>query len=1816
MPPNAQDTTFEPTTSTPQVPATNVNVQSNIVDPETPSEELADAHHIPDGLTQNINATSSSTTPNFDPAPPPHKAAIPVHTSSLDSPATHGSSTSQPLVPLTKDIASNIALALEESVLDPSVHTEFDRTKQALKSSPITAPSQEPGPIHPLTSGFPETSCSSFTDQDVTVVPGQSTSDTTFGPPANEGLQVDGASTPHIKNPLGAVDGERRAAHTCVAAAANTDTFESSHFHLTSEGTTAVVKNVIDQFHSLRSGITIECSSGDQGSHDFAELCLLGVGGAHDGESIPLVPNLPHARSWAASLSVCLLGVQGVYCIAKDVMGQDVGFIQLQAEDLETGRGQFTKHPRLFRSSDALTVEPLQGALEPQPSPVVRYEVIPFAPESNTSMHEDTSLSLAESGRMALQRFQYTGELVDIANAIGFLQRAVQLTPDGHASLSDLLNDLGGSYMLCFQRTGNLMYLSRAIEVQQRAIEQTPSDDSSLPFRFINLGNLFRSRFEYSGDLSDIAKAIAAQRRAVELTPDNHEDLPALLSTIGYLFWLRFTCNEDLSDLSEAILTQRKVVNMSPDEDVEMPSRLNNLGGLFQSRFSQTGDLSDITEAIVAQQRAVQLTPEGHPNLKSHLTNLANTLQKRFERFGESSDLDQAVSVQNRVIDLTPEGHVDLPASLSGLGALLEFRFERDGKLSDITAAVETHRRAVDLTSDDDSDLPLFLSRLGSSLWSRFQRSEDPSDIAEAIAVQKRAISLTGSGHASMASHLTNLGGMLQLRFKRSGDLADLSEAIEVHRSALRLTPEDHADFPVRLIGLGTSLQSRFVRSGDVSDITAAIEAQEKALELMHDGNADLGSCLNNLGVVLHSRFEHSGNLSDSAKSIAAHRRAIELTPDGHPSLPSRLCNLGNSLQLRFTRAGEFSDIAEAIGAHLKAVELTPDGDASMPPRLNHLGGSYLLRFARTGDLSDVAAAIQAQRKAVELTPDDHADLPYRLTNLGVSFWVRFERGGDLSDIAEAIAAQQKAVQLTPNDHATLPFRLNKLGISFRSRFERSGDIQDLAEAVAVQASAVELTPEDHAELPAYLNGLGTSLMLRFETTRDISDISEAIAVQQRSVKSTHEGAAPLPSRLTNLGSMLQSRFEHAKDVSDIAAAIVAQQRAVELTPPDHPDLPSHVGSLGIAFWLRFENAKDPSDIAEAIAAMQNAVSLTPDGHASLPTRLNNLGNAFHSRFVSSGTMEDLDATLLHYQSSANATSGTPQDKLYGAVRRARLLDAHRSLSPEVLSAFDKTIHLLALIAGLEQTVHGRYSRLQGVSQVALEGVTAACRFERLDKAVEWLEQGRCFVWNQLNNLHTPLDDLREHNGQLAQSFSDVSEQLITAASNCKPLISSMDMPTKISAEDDARRHLGLARRWDELLTCARRIPGFEAFLLPSPCSSILRHLPPSGSIVIINVHKSRCDALALRNGIEAPLHIPLPNFSLEKVTRYRGDLASCLQENHIRMRDGSAGTEASLPERALKQRPKGWRKSEDHIGIATVLRALWIEVGKPILEMLGYLERDSSPHDALPRVWWCSTGAVSFLPIHAAGIYVDGKSESVSDYVVSSYTPTISAVTDRVKSSRLKEGSTTSGLFLTSQPNALKASPVPGTTAEVQDIYSKAGEKGVRALVCQGSDLTVQGLQDYMKEFSSVHLACHASQNAADPLQSRFLLHNGKLNLETIIQMNLKDADLAFLSACQTSTGEEKLSDEAVHLAAGMLAVGYQRVVSTMWSIKDEHAPDVANDFYEYLWRGRAADSGNGFDGSLSAYALHHAVQQLRRRIGCSETALLTWVPYVHFGY
>jgi CHAT domain-containing protein len=188
-------------------------------------------------------------------------------------------------------------------------------------------------------------------------------------------------------------------------------------------------------------------------------------------------------------------------------------------------------------------------------------------------------------------------------------------------------------------------------------------------------------------------------------------------------------------------------------------------------------------------------------------------------------------------------------------------------------------------------------------------------------------------------------------------------------------------------------------------------------------------------------------------------------------------------------------------------------------------------------------------------------------------------------------------------------------------------------------------------------------------------------------------------------------------------------------------------------------------------------------------------------------------------------------------------------------------------------------------------------------------------------------------------------------------------------------------------------------------------------------------------------------------------------------------------------------------------------------------------------------------------------------------------------------------------QASAPGAAPIPKTEDEVRIVHGLT--TGARTVNLMRESATVERVREGMMESNWIHLACHGKQNPDDPMESGFLLHDKILKLSEIVKMSLPKADFAFLSACQTAMGDEKVAEESVHLAAGMFLSGCRGVIATTWSIRDDDAPKITEDVYSRIFKDGKPNRKE------ATYALHEAVKRLRE----SGAPCTAWVPFIHIG-
>ncbi|KIM21907.1 hypothetical protein M408DRAFT_79820, partial [Serendipita vermifera MAFF 305830] len=830
----------------------------------------------------------------------------------------------------------------------------------------------------------------------------------------------------------------------------------------------------------------------------------------------------------------------------------------------------------------------------------------------------------------------------------------------------------------------------------------------------------------------------------------------------------------------------------------------------------------------------------------------------------------------------------------------------------------------------------------------------------------------------------------------------------------------------------------------------------------------------------------------------------------------------------------------------------------------------------------DIEDAILCQRKGIQLMPDGHPDKPLHLGYLGGTILSRFKAYGNMIDIEEATSSLLKAVELAPHSHTEKPVLILNLGSALKSRFQRLGSQNDIQEAILTLRQAVALTPDGHIDKPSRLSHLASALRTRFLQFRNSSDIEDAISSLRKAVGAAPDGQRDKPSLLSNLANALRSRFDFFGDLIDAEDAIASLRKAVALTPEGHPDIPQLFSNIGGALADRFKKTSTQSDIEDAVSSLREAVETLPDGHPEKVTLLLNLGNSLKLRLERFSDFEDIQDALLAISRAATSQTGPPRTRFNAAVSWARILkNSFPSTSP--LLAFGHAIDLLPRIAWIGLSIVDQHSLLADVGDLAREAVATAIQENDYKRAVEWAEQGRSIVWQNLLGLRTPVDDLRREHPELANRLNSISQQLEVSPFQTDYLTQIPTMPLT----DVAQKYSLLAIQRETVIDEIRSIPGLETFMRAKTFDE-LAPAASEGSVVILNDHESRCDAIVIRpdeakGGSVSVINIPLKGFTSSVSAKLQHDLRSLLRLARVRARD---------TRKSNRDYSDGRKKTE----LVDILRELWIKVAQPVVDGLEY----KGQGDELPRIWWSATGSFSFLPIHAAGMYgMEGSESCVSDYAISSYAPTLTAILDQPQ-----RGTSTEFRILTvAQPATPYAKPIPMTETEVKLI--KQYTKDLDVLNLSSEHATVKAVLEGMKTSNWIHLACHGEQNVKEPMKSGFLLHDRILELSMIVHTTLPTTDFAFLSACQTAVGDEKIADESVHLAAGMLLAGCRGVIATMWSIEDEDAPTVTEEVYSRILK----------DGVPNRKAAARALQEGVARLKKSGASFLSWVPYIHIG-
>jgi CHAT domain-containing protein len=143
----------------------------------------------------------------------------------------------------------------------------------------------------------------------------------------------------------------------------------------------------------------------------------------------------------------------------------------------------------------------------------------------------------------------------------------------------------------------------------------------------------------------------------------------------------------------------------------------------------------------------------------------------------------------------------------------------------------------------------------------------------------------------------------------------------------------------------------------------------------------------------------------------------------------------------------------------------------------------------------------------------------------------------------------------------------------------------------------------------------------------------------------------------------------------------------------------------------------------------------------------------------------------------------------------------------------------------------------------------------------------------------------------------------------------------------------------------------------------------------------------------------------------------------------------------------------------------------------------------------------------------------------------------------------------------------LPGSEREVDGLSAFFPDKQVFLR----ADATKTRFKQAAGSARIVHIAAHAEADTVDPLYSRILLanENGRqsfLEAHEVLGIDLSDAALVTLSACESGLGRIDDGDEMLGFTRSFLSAGTSSLIASLWPVSDDAADIMMTTLYREL--------------------------------------------------
>ncbi|MFF2210878.1 CHAT domain-containing protein [Streptomyces antibioticus] len=910
----------------------------------------------------------------------------------------------------------------------------------------------------------------------------------------------------------------------------------------------------------------------------------------------------------------------------------------------------------------------------------------------------------------------------------------------------------------------------------------------------------------------------------------------------------------------------------------------------------------------------------------------------------------------------------------------------------------------------------------------------------------------------------------------------------------------------------------------------------------------------------LYALYRETGDTAALRRAVGLGERAAAVAaPKSGPDPADPYPDIAHELSIALLDLAAHEEgtdaLSRAVHHAVRAFRAPSASDRLKTACQSLLSRAFTALFQRTGEDEHREQALRIAVLGREFTEETvTAEDAY---NLGAPFLAAHEATGSVRDLETAVVSLREAVDRDPR-----PDHLLSLARALRLMYPVNGDERVLRESVTMSRRALAAARPTEPGRHRYLEQAAYARLLSHAAHGGRGVVDVAVPLQRLAIGSLPEGH---PGRLDAVGTLADiwlARYEKTRSTADLDGAVEATLTAMRLGR-GRPDHHRHRARYGRGARLIYEDTGDVAHLDRGIHATLKALE-TDD----LPAELKAAYLVQGAAMLLDRTEREPDAEMRQAARNmlfecSKLDHGDLQVRIECARRWADLAVSEESWHEAGL-AYLGALTTMPRLTATEVSRQSQESALRRFSGMASLGAACSLNVGKAMAALTLLELGRSVLLTQEIALYDEVRALRTSAPDLAR---ELAEELRTRDESAAALGARMVLATAGLPGDGrlADRHRVAGRNLQILRARIREVPGHERFMSGLRDEELLAE-SARGPIVVLNLSALRTDALVVRpDGVTV---VPLPAVTPERV--------GALVDTFL--------TAAEDP--------------EEHGGTAMLdaLAWLWDHLAEPVLAVAA---PPPGPDGPLPRLWWCPTGPLSHLPLHAAGHHLADDGRTVLDRVVSSYTPTITALS-RVRARRTTP-SAGAGLLAVAVGRTASGTevPLPGAHSEAAAV---AAIHPATTVLADGEATRARLLAE-LPRHPRAHFTCHTRSDPRSPSLSRLVLHEAddELTVGDIARLDLSSVELAYLSTCDAARPGAEIPDESVHIAGAFLIAGYPDVVGTLWPMPDATGRRLARHFHRRL-----------AEGDDPARALHRTTIRARRN---APGLPVGWANLVHIG-